>query len=41
MRKAALSRLRAVDGGKRVRVKRKMLRAGLVPEFLQKVLFGG
>ncbi|MDR1956588.1 MAG: ISAs1 family transposase, partial [Treponema sp.] len=40
VRKVALSRLRAVDGGKRVSVKRNMLRAGLVPEFLQKVLFG-
>jgi predicted transposase YbfD/YdcC len=40
LRKIALSRLRAVDGGRRVSVKRKMLRAGLVPEFLQKVLFG-
>jgi predicted transposase YbfD/YdcC len=40
LRKVALSRLRAVDGGKRVSVKRKMLRAGLVPEFLRTVLFG-
>jgi predicted transposase YbfD/YdcC len=40
LRKVALSRLRAIDGGKRVSVKRKMLRAGLVPQFLQKVLFG-
>jgi predicted transposase YbfD/YdcC len=40
LRKMALSRLRAVDGGKRVSVKRKMFRAGLVPDFLLKVLFG-
>jgi predicted transposase YbfD/YdcC len=40
LRKAALSLLRAVDGGKRVSVKRKMLRADLVPDFLRKVLFG-
>jgi hypothetical protein len=40
-RKIALSRLKAIDGGRRVSVKRKMRRAGLVPEFLQKVLFGG
>jgi predicted transposase YbfD/YdcC len=41
LRKTALTRLRAIDGGKRVSVKRKMLRAGLVPDFLLKVLFGG
>jgi hypothetical protein len=41
MRKITLSRLRAVGGGRRVSVKRKMLRVGLVPEFLQKVLLGG
>jgi predicted transposase YbfD/YdcC len=40
LRKVALHLLRAVDGGKRVSVKRKMLRAGLVPDFLRKVLFG-
>jgi predicted transposase YbfD/YdcC len=40
LRKVALSRLRAIDGGKRVSIKRKMLRAGLVPDFLRKVLFG-
>ncbi|MDR1986079.1 MAG: ISAs1 family transposase, partial [Treponema sp.] len=40
LRKIGLTRLRAIDGGKRVRVKRKMLRASLVPDFLLKVLFG-
>jgi hypothetical protein len=40
LRKIALSRLKAIDGGKRVSVKRKMLRAGLVLDFLLKVLFG-
>jgi hypothetical protein len=40
LRKIALSRQRAVDGGRRMSVKRKMLRAGLAPEFLQNVLFG-
>jgi predicted transposase YbfD/YdcC len=40
LRKVGLSLLRAVDGGKRVSIKRKMLRAGLVPDFLLKVLFG-
>ncbi|MDR2070364.1 MAG: ISAs1 family transposase [Treponema sp.] len=40
LRKAAISLLRAVDGGKRVSVKRKMLRASLVPDFLLKALFG-
>jgi hypothetical protein len=41
LRKVALSRLGAVDGCRRVSVKRKMRRVGLVPEFFQKVLFGG
>ncbi|MDR2096014.1 MAG: ISAs1 family transposase [Treponema sp.] len=40
VRKITLSRLRAVDGGRRVSVKRKMRRLGLVPDFLFKVLFG-
>jgi predicted transposase YbfD/YdcC len=40
VRKIGLSRLRAVNGGKRVSVKRKMRRLGLVPDFLLKVLFG-
>ena len=40
LRKVTLRLLRAVDGGKRVSGKRKMLRAGLVPDFLRKVLFG-
>ena len=40
LRNVALSRLRAVDGGKRVSTKRNMRRAGLVPDFLRKVLFG-
>jgi hypothetical protein len=40
VRKIGRSRLRAVDGGKRVSVKRKMRRLGLVPDFLLKVLFG-
>jgi hypothetical protein len=41
LRKIALSRLRATDGGKRVGIRRKMLRASLNPDFLYKVLFGG
>jgi hypothetical protein len=40
LREAALKPLRAVGGGKRASVKRKTLRAGLVPDFLRKVLFG-
>jgi predicted transposase YbfD/YdcC len=40
-RKIALSRLRATDGGKRVSIRRKMLRASLNPDFLYKVLFSG
>jgi hypothetical protein len=40
LRKIAFSRLKAVDGGKRISVKRKMFRAGLVSDFLFKVLFG-
>jgi predicted transposase YbfD/YdcC len=40
LRKIALSRLKAIDGEKQVSVKCKMLRAGLVPDFLLKVLFG-
>jgi hypothetical protein len=38
-RKGALSRLRAIDPGKRV-IKQKMLRASLNPDFLHLVLFG-
>jgi predicted transposase YbfD/YdcC len=41
LRKIALARLRAIDGGKRVSLRRKMLRAALAPDFLHKVLFGG
>jgi predicted transposase YbfD/YdcC len=40
LRKIALGRLRIIDAGKRVSIKRKMFRAGLNPDFLQKVLFG-
>jgi predicted transposase YbfD/YdcC len=40
LRKIALGRLRAIDAGKRVSVKRKMFRASLNPDFLHKVLFG-
>jgi predicted transposase YbfD/YdcC len=40
LRKIALGRLRAIDAGKRVSIKRKMFRASLNPDFLQKVLFG-
>jgi predicted transposase YbfD/YdcC len=40
LRKIALSRLRAIDGGKRVSTRRKMLRASLNPNFLHQVLFG-
>jgi predicted transposase YbfD/YdcC len=40
LRKIAFSRLKAIDGGKRISVKRKMFRTGLVPDFLFKVLFG-
>jgi predicted transposase YbfD/YdcC len=40
LRKVALSRLRATDAGKRVSIKRKMLRASLNPDFLHAVLFG-
>jgi hypothetical protein len=40
LREASLKPLWAADGGKRASVKRKMLRAGLVPDFLHKVLFG-
>jgi hypothetical protein len=40
LRNLAISVLRAVDRGKGVRVKRKMLRASLVPDFLLKALFG-
>jgi len=40
LRKIALGRLRATDAGKRVSIKRKMFRASLNTDFLQKVLFG-
>jgi len=40
LRKIALGRLRAINAGKRVSIKRKMFRASLNPDFLQKVLFG-
>jgi len=40
LRKIALGRLRAINAGKRASIKRKMFRAGLNPDFLQKVLFG-
>ncbi|MDR0639321.1 MAG: hypothetical protein LBG27_10565, partial [Spirochaetaceae bacterium] len=40
LREASLKPLRAVGGGKRASAKRKTLRAGLVPDFLRKVLFG-
>jgi predicted transposase YbfD/YdcC len=40
LRKIALSRLRAIDGGKRVSTRRKMLRASPNPNFLHQVLFG-
>jgi predicted transposase YbfD/YdcC len=40
LRKIALGRLRAIDAGKRVSIKRKMFRASLNLDFLQKVLFG-
>jgi predicted transposase YbfD/YdcC len=40
LRKIALGRLRAIDAGKRVSIKRKMFRAGLNLDFLHKVLFG-
>ena len=40
LRKIALGRLRATDAGKRVSLKRKMFRASLNPDFLQKILFG-
>ena len=40
LRKIALSRLRAVNAGKRVSIRRKMFRASLNPDFLHKVLFG-
>lgn len=40
LRKIALGRLRAIDAGKRVSLKRKMFRASLNPDFLHKVLFG-
>ena len=40
LRKIALGRLRAIDAGKRVSIKRKMFRASLNPNFLHKVLFG-
>jgi hypothetical protein len=38
--KATPSRLRTIDAGKRVRIKRKILRASLNPDFLHTVLFG-
>jgi predicted transposase YbfD/YdcC len=41
LRKIALSRLRAIDAGKRVSIRRKMFRASLSPDFLHEVLFGG
>jgi len=41
LRKIALARLRAIDGGNRVGLRRKMLRAALNPDFLHKVLSGG
>jgi len=40
LRKIALARLRAINGGKRVGLHRKMLRAALNPDFLHKILFG-
>jgi len=40
LRKIALGRLRAIDAGKRVSIKRKMFRASLNPDFLHKVIFG-
>jgi len=40
LRKIALGRLRAVNAGKRVSMKRKMLRASLKPDFLHEILFG-
>ena len=40
LRKIALGRLRAIDAGKRVSLKRKMFRASLSPDFLHKILFG-
>jgi len=40
LRKIALGLLRGINVGKRVSIKRKMFRASLNPNFLQKVLFG-
>jgi predicted transposase YbfD/YdcC len=40
LRKIALSRLRAINAGKRVSIRRKMFRASIDPNFLHKVLFG-
>ena len=40
LRKIALGRLRSLDAGKRVSIKRKMFRASLDQNFFKKVLFG-
>ena len=40
LRKIALGRLRTINAGKRVSVRRKMFRASCNPDFLHKVLFG-
>jgi hypothetical protein len=39
-RKAVLSRLRAIDAGKWVRIKWQMLRTSLNPDFFHPMLFG-